>query len=84
MPSGTTAKQMYRPAARSSWVHWMNRSNPTTVVGGGEMKRETSGAVTIASKRRRVRTPQLSKLHPSADQHRQPPVSSRVPTLGRG
>ena len=49
IPAGTTAKQMYCPAARCCCVHVMNRSNPSTVVGGGEMKRVTSSVVSIAS-----------------------------------
>src|SRR6185295_17743295 len=49
MPSGTTAKQMYRPAARSRCAHAMNRSKPSTVVGGGEMNRATSSVVSSSS-----------------------------------
>jgi hypothetical protein len=48
-PCGTTPKQMYLPAARSRWVHAMNRSNPSTEVGGGEMNRDTSAVVSIWS-----------------------------------
>ena len=36
------------PAARSRFVHMMNRSNPSTVVGGGEMNRATSSVESIA------------------------------------
>ena len=40
---------MYCPAARCAWVQVMNRSNPSTVVGGGEMNRVTSSAVSSDS-----------------------------------
>src|SRR3954451_1797218 len=41
----TTAKQMYWPAARWRCAQPMNRSNPSSVVGGGEMNRATSSVV---------------------------------------
>ena len=47
-PSTVTAKQAYVPRSRSRIVHAMKRSNPSTVVGGGEMNRETSSVVSIA------------------------------------
>ena len=47
-PCSVTAKQAYVPAARCRSVHAMKRSKPSTVVGGGEMKRETSSVVSIA------------------------------------
>ena len=47
-PSSVTAKQAYVPACRCRSVHAMKRSKPSTVVGGGEMNRETSSVVSIA------------------------------------
>ena len=35
-------KHTYEPAARFLWLHLTKDSNPSTVVGGGEMKRLTS------------------------------------------
>jgi hypothetical protein len=46
--SSVTAKQAYVPAARWRSVQAMNRSKPSTVLGGGEMKRETSSVVSSA------------------------------------
>ena len=43
-------KQTSSPAARFLCVHSMNRSYPSTVVGGGVMKRETSSVESIASR----------------------------------
>src|SRR4029079_15346500 len=41
----TTAKQMYWPAARWRCAPPMQRSNPSSVVGGGEMNLATSSVV---------------------------------------
>src|SRR4029079_9080501 len=41
----TTAKQMYWPAARLRCAQPMKRSNPSSVVGGGEMNLATSSVV---------------------------------------
>src|SRR5687767_11847609 len=49
MLCGTTAKHAYRLAARSARAHVMNFSKPSTVVGGGEMKRDTSSGVSMAN-----------------------------------
>ena len=46
--AATIAKQTDCPAARCRSVHAMNRSNPSTVAGGGEMKRVTSSFVIAA------------------------------------
>ena len=46
--SSVTAKQTYVPAWRCRSVQAMNRSKPSTVVGGGEMKRDTSSVVSSA------------------------------------
>ena len=51
-PRGTIAKQTYWPAARWRCVHAMNFSNPSSVVGGGEMKRVTSSVVSITNSAR--------------------------------
>ena len=53
MPTATslgfsvTAKQAYVPKSRIRSVHAMNRSNPSTVAGGGEMNLDTSSVVSI-------------------------------------
>jgi hypothetical protein len=48
MPFGTTAKHACEPASLSRWVQAMKRSKPSTLVGGGEMNRDTSSVVSIA------------------------------------
>src|ERR1700676_5507643 len=47
-PRIVTAKHAYVPAVRCRIVHAMKRSKPSTVVGGGEMNRDTSSVVSIA------------------------------------
>jgi hypothetical protein len=42
-------KHTYEPAARCLWLHRTNFSKPSTVVGGGEMKRLTSSVVSSDS-----------------------------------
>ena len=56
----------------------MNRSNPSTVVGGGEMNRATSSVVSSAKSDGASDAPQLSQGHLISAQHRQTalPVSA--------
>src|SRR3954465_8814531 len=44
-----TANQTYDPTARWRIVQAMNFSKPSTVLGGGEMKRDTSSVVSSAN-----------------------------------
>ena len=46
----------------------MKRSNPSTVVGGGEMNRATSSCVSSSSSARGVRRPQLAQRHSVASE----------------
>ena len=48
-PRDTIAKQTYWPAARCRCVQAVNFSKPSTVVGGGEMKRVTSSVVSATN-----------------------------------
>ena len=48
-PFSVTAKHAYVPAVRCRSVHAMKPLKPSTVDGGGEMKRETSSGVSIAN-----------------------------------
>src|SRR3954471_16275977 len=47
--SMVTAKQTYDPTARWRSVQAMNFSTPSTVLGGGEMNRDTSSVVSSAN-----------------------------------
>ena len=50
----------------------MNRSKPSTVLGGGEMKRDTSSVVSSAKSDGRIRRAQLAQHDLPAAQRRQP------------
>ena len=55
----------------------MNRSNPSTVDGGGEMNRATSSVVSSAKSEARIRCSQFTQRDVSAAQHRQRLRASR-------
>jgi len=76
-PRGTTAKQTYWPAARCRRVQAMNRSNPSTLVGGGEMKRITSSVVSAANSAGASAISSSAQRHQRAGQRRQ----SRAPVV---
>ena len=85
-PCSVTAKQAYVPAARCRSVHAMKRSKPSTVVGGGEMKRDTSSVVSSAKSDGASDARSSRSVDLLAAQHRQPlpPVGADDRRRGRG